>query len=532
MTSWRRRIDNVKKVVGSIMDGTVKPDKLFLNLSEEEFKGTELPKDLVEFFEKDDRLVINWVPGEDTKSMKKVFPILKHLEDDDIIITADDDILFPKDLVESRLADFDAGCRKYAITSNTSRMGMFPGMYVASACSLYTKKMLKNWERFVDGTVVRTYNDDRTYLYILWFNGYFNRPCSKHNVKELVGSYGLGLDDSSMTKNHIHAVAKNYDTAVEHKVREISDKPLREMFGYFRNGIHDCVLVYEKSYGNTSEMTCGDRLEVEYAIGSLRKFCKSWLGRIFVVGSEPPAEIADKVIHVPCDNPFTHCKDSNIIHKLLHVCKTVKDLSDDFLMVSDDQIVTRECSWEDFTPRVVRRYTDWSSERWEKSSDTDPWHKWLLHTLRLFPEETSCFWEPHIWSPMNKKKFIEMCEKYDYTKDTYITQSLYYNFIGQKYVKNYDHIYLGNKNGARKARLLNMMNKPTHVAWTDDVFREEMFRKFLEDVLGLETIEREIMKNKYDMSYERIMDFRRRVSDGSVMKVKNGGGKSVWKRIR
>ena len=35
--------------------------------------------------------------------MKKILPILKYLQDDDIIIDADDDILFPKDLIESRL---------------------------------------------------------------------------------------------------------------------------------------------------------------------------------------------------------------------------------------------------------------------------------------------------------------------------------------------------------------------------------------------------------------------------------------------
>ena len=38
--------------------------------------------------------------------MKKVFPILKYLKDDDIIIDADDDILFPNDLIESRVSDF------------------------------------------------------------------------------------------------------------------------------------------------------------------------------------------------------------------------------------------------------------------------------------------------------------------------------------------------------------------------------------------------------------------------------------------
>ena len=172
MTSWVKRIENVKSVVESIMNNTVKPARVYLNLSKTEFDSerVELPKDLVDYFNSDERLVINWVEGENTKTMKKVFPILKKLNDDDIIITADDDILFPKDLIESRIKDFNNFGKKYSITSNKNSIGIFNGMNVASAVSLYTKRMLKNWEKYVDDDIIKTYNDDRTYVYILWLN--------------------------------------------------------------------------------------------------------------------------------------------------------------------------------------------------------------------------------------------------------------------------------------------------------------------------------------------------------------------------
>ena len=99
LTSWTKRINNVKKVVESIMENTVQPDRVYLNLSKTEFKGISLPKDLTDYFKSDKRLFINWVDGPNTKSMKKIFPILKYLQDDDIIIDADDDIIFPKDLI-------------------------------------------------------------------------------------------------------------------------------------------------------------------------------------------------------------------------------------------------------------------------------------------------------------------------------------------------------------------------------------------------------------------------------------------------
>ena len=107
------------------MNNTVQPDRVYLNLSKSEFVNIDLPKDLVAYFESDERLIINWVEGENTKTMKKVFPILQYLDDDDIIITADDDIIFPNDLIESRIKDFNAFDGKYSITSNKKIVNVF-----------------------------------------------------------------------------------------------------------------------------------------------------------------------------------------------------------------------------------------------------------------------------------------------------------------------------------------------------------------------------------------------------------------------
>ena len=112
LTSWTKRIQYAKKVVESIMKNTIQPDRVYLNLSKTEFNGIDLPEDLVDYFNSDERLVINWVDGENTKSMKKIFPILKNLTDDDFIIDGDDDKLFPSDLIESRLNDFEKYGRK------------------------------------------------------------------------------------------------------------------------------------------------------------------------------------------------------------------------------------------------------------------------------------------------------------------------------------------------------------------------------------------------------------------------------------
>jgi len=233
LTSWTKRINNVKKVIDSILRNTVCPDRLYLNLSIEEFpeKEKSLPKDLVDIFD-GDRCVINWVEG-NTKSFKKVFPILKYLEDDDIVIDADDDILFPIDLIESRVNDFNKHGRKYQISSNNHRSVGFNDMCVVSAMSLFTKRMLKNWEIFVSDDVIKTYNDDRTYLYLIYLNGYKNVGPSKWTVQELLKKYDMHLD-SGITGTKKGCFGRQYDMIIDKEVKRITGKSIGSSFGYWK----------------------------------------------------------------------------------------------------------------------------------------------------------------------------------------------------------------------------------------------------------------------------------------------------------
>lgn len=235
LTSWVKRIHNVKRVVESIMDNTIQPDRVYLNLSKSEFEGIDLPKDLMDYFNSDDRLIINWVSGPNTKAMKKVFPILDYLQDDDIIIDADDDILFPKDLIESRVSDFKKNGGRYAITSNTHySVGFNHKMKVVSAMSLFQKKMLGHWRRFVTQEIYNTNNDDRTYLTLIWLNGYLNTGCSKWSIQELLKSqYHLNLDNSLSSTKTIKG-GRIYDRIAQREFNKISDKQIINSFGFWK----------------------------------------------------------------------------------------------------------------------------------------------------------------------------------------------------------------------------------------------------------------------------------------------------------
>ena len=216
------------------MDNTVQPDRVYLNLSQTEFNGIPLPKDLVDYFNSDKRLIINWVPGPNTKAMKKVFPILEYLQDDDIIIDADDDILFPKDLIESRLKDFENNGKKYCISSNTHlSVGCKGKMRVVSAMSLFQKKMFNRWEKFYTPAIIATNNDDRTYLTIMWLNGYLTVGCTKWSVHELLEKYDMSLNESSLTSSKLVKRGRVYDRIAQNEFSKISSKSILDSFGYW-----------------------------------------------------------------------------------------------------------------------------------------------------------------------------------------------------------------------------------------------------------------------------------------------------------
>lgn len=95
LTSFGQRIFDVPLAIESIMQGTVKPNRIVLWLSEEEFKGKPLPKILELQIERG--LQVEFC--EDIRSYKKLIPSLKRFPSA-CIITIDDDVIYGNDFVE------------------------------------------------------------------------------------------------------------------------------------------------------------------------------------------------------------------------------------------------------------------------------------------------------------------------------------------------------------------------------------------------------------------------------------------------
>ena len=98
LTSYGNRIYDVSLAIESIMQGTVKPNRIVLWLSEDEFKGRLLPKAI----EKQKKRGLQVEFSEDIRSYKKLIPSLEMFPDA-CIVTIDDDVLYEYDFLERML---------------------------------------------------------------------------------------------------------------------------------------------------------------------------------------------------------------------------------------------------------------------------------------------------------------------------------------------------------------------------------------------------------------------------------------------
>ena len=101
LTTIPSRIKAVSVVVEIMLRQTVKPDKIVLYLGQEFIKDIELPKELIYLTKKG--LDIRY--REDLKPHTKYYYAMQEFSND-IIITVDDDILYPKTLIESLMKSY------------------------------------------------------------------------------------------------------------------------------------------------------------------------------------------------------------------------------------------------------------------------------------------------------------------------------------------------------------------------------------------------------------------------------------------
>jgi len=118
LTTIPSRINYVPYILGSMLRQTVKPDMVILNLGEELFSNMSIPPSINKF--EAAGVTIQYVP--DLKPHTKYYYTLKNYPDD-IIITVDDDIIYPLDFIEKLYQSYLE--YPYAISCYRAHMMMF-----------------------------------------------------------------------------------------------------------------------------------------------------------------------------------------------------------------------------------------------------------------------------------------------------------------------------------------------------------------------------------------------------------------------
>lgn len=183
MTSWKARINNVTKVLDSIAANTLQPDIVELNLSSEEFPNNEkdLPEELVNY--KKINLKIYWTKI-NTKAFKKLIPsIIRHQEEDCMIVTIDDDVIYPDYFLQDFVLAANANPESI-ISNNMCRGTFFNQQCVNGAATLYRPKFFTSflWEGLIK-QVIETNEDDQWYTFCIWLFG--QRPVKYIPLKML-----------------------------------------------------------------------------------------------------------------------------------------------------------------------------------------------------------------------------------------------------------------------------------------------------------------------------------------------------------
>ena len=227
MTSWKGRINYVKDVLISMLNNTIMPDKIIINLSTDEFvkKENELPNDLVQLINDNKMIInINWVK-ENNKQFKKLIPTLK-LYPNDIIISIDDDFIYNINFIETLYNDFKKYNYEHPITTwentkmtnaiygnlythmggGTITMLKFYNNYIFDIYENLVKEKLKNNIRVFDDTV---------YTYSAYLNNSSYKLSSKP-FRSLIKN--AIITDNGISKNNINEL-KQWHNDIRNYIR-------------------------------------------------------------------------------------------------------------------------------------------------------------------------------------------------------------------------------------------------------------------------------------------------------------------------
>lgn len=127
LTTWKKRIKTAYKTIESILNQTRPADCVELNVDYENFPNgiMDIPTEIVALANKFSNFKIYWSYKDYKVWLKSVPSIRRHVGEDYLLFTLDDDCIYNEDYIEKSLANFDRSKYQYMNTSTQGIAGEY-----------------------------------------------------------------------------------------------------------------------------------------------------------------------------------------------------------------------------------------------------------------------------------------------------------------------------------------------------------------------------------------------------------------------
>ena len=541
MTSWVKRIKNVKPVVENIMKGTLHPDRLYLSLSIEEFPNKEfdLPKDLVDYFNSNENTIFNWVEGENTKCMKKVFPVLKYLDDNDIIIPVDDDIMYPLDYVEKRVMEYKTHFQPISGINNKNKSYIYKRNKMLGnlgAGCLFTKKMMNHWEEYINDKLLKSNNDDTCYAMLEWLNGYIPQECKYYDIVEVAKKCIYNEVDPSGKLNRYVKREELMNLHIK-RINEVTKTDYKNAFNFFnRNNLHHIFIPYIVDFSDAPQK---DNKELKYCISGINKFFTE--KHIIHV-------ISDAYINLDCENvdllilPRLDIANNTSVGRFADAANRIKYAfesinCEDAIIYWDDTYALNPFTYEDC------KHSKYVKKDVFKYKRGDVWGDGVCNAIDCinhFGKQCVKNYCSHVPFVFNKKKYLNMLSEFNFLEHPFNMDLAYFNIYTQD-----DEIFVPwrcSKQNPEKCiykkevkTIMDLEDGILNAKWSTIDIPLINFNHFnvLDRIYFEKTNCDNIVEVKSNINGEGLIQkIREGIRNGTIVKEIQPDGTHVWKKIR
>lgn len=201
MTSYPKRLKNIPFIIDTILKQTIKPYKIVINLSEEEYpeKCNSLPIEINDYIIKNN-IEVNFISGKNTKVWKKIIPTMMKYKNS-LILPIDDDYLYPQNMIEDFLNIYNSD-QYNPVSGNRCDVD---GLHAhCGSSSLVKYEFFKGYiENVSDELIENCPASDIFYTYVANLNGYkYNRTKNMYflNLKQIRDDKGYSEENELMKK--------------------------------------------------------------------------------------------------------------------------------------------------------------------------------------------------------------------------------------------------------------------------------------------------------------------------------------------